>query len=78
MQTKTEKVEILVKAGEFDKALKIAKTFKIWDNKSDGEQIKLASEIKANASFYKQIGKDVDKEYEKGIEVLKRVYGEAK
>ena len=74
--SKTDKVKAFVKAGDYDSALKIAKTFKIWDNKADKEQVQLASEIKANASFYKQVGKDIEAEYQKGIDVLNKIYGE--
>ena len=75
METKTSKLIEMVQREDFDNALKLAKTFKIWDCKQDKEQVILASEIKSNSSFYKQLGKDIELEYQKDVEVLKRVYG---
>lgn len=75
MDTKTEKVKMLVACGEFQEALSIARTFKRWESKEDKDAVELASEVKAHASFYRQLGKNVGVEYQKGVEVLVRYYG---
>lgn len=77
MITKTEKVKALVAQGEYQKALSIARTFRRWKSKADQSAIQLASEIKANANFYKQLGKDIEAEFQKGVDVLIREYGNA-
>lgn len=77
MESKTDTVKRLVANGEFQKALSLAKTFKRWKTIADKKAIQLASEIKANAGFYRQIGKDIDAEFNKGVDVLVREYGSA-
>lgn len=75
MEAKTDKVRALVEQGDYQKALSIARTFRIWKSKEDRLAVQLASEIKGNASFYSQLGKDVQSEFQKGVDVLIRYYG---
>ena len=75
MQKKSDKVRELVASGQFDKALSLAKTFRMWASKEDGKAVQLAHEVKTNPDFYKQIGKDIQSEYKKGVDVLVRIYG---
>ena len=75
METKTDKVRALVERGDYQEALSIARTFRVWKSKEDRLAVQLASEVRANASFYSQLGKDVEREFQKGIDVLIRYYG---
>lgn len=76
MKKKSDIVRELVANEEFDKALALAKTFRMWADKKDGRAVQLAHEVRVNPDFYRQIGKNVDEAYQAGIEVLKKVYGE--
>lgn len=75
MQKKSDTVRELVANSQFDKALSLAKTFRMWPSKEDGRAVQLAHEVKTNPDFYRQIGKDIETEYRKGIDVLIRIYG---
>ena len=75
MQKKSDIVRELVASRQFDKALSLAKTFRMWPSKEDGRAVQLAHEVKTNPDFYKQIGKDIKAEYQKGVDVLIRIYG---
>ncbi len=72
--TKTEKLKNLILNNEMTKALSLAKTFRIWDNKEDKEMVILAHECNQNPDFYRQIGKDIDASIEAGENVLRRIY----
>jgi len=69
--------EAIVRDAEFDimQAMKIARRFKHWDKKSQKEKVELASEIKEHKEFYVQLGKDIDKEYQAGVDVMVQVFG---
>jgi len=72
--TKTEQLKQLIENNEMDKALSLAKSFKIWDRKEDKEVVILAHECNVNPDFYRQIGKDVPACIEAGVNTLKRIY----
>ena len=76
MVKKTDIVRAAVAAGDFKKALRIAKDFRIGISKEDSDAMKRGYECMATSpEFYKSIGLDVSKCIEKGIEVLVRIYG---
>ena len=75
MKKKSDVVRELVANKQFDKALSLAKTFRIWPGKEDGRAVQLAHEVKTNPNFYQQIGKDIEAEYRKGVDVLIKIYG---
>lgn len=74
MKKKTDIVRELVSAGENKKALQIAKGFKIGITKDESVAMQRAYECMVNPSFYREIGKNVEEEIEKGIAVLKALY----
>ena len=80
METKTDKLKKFLSENEFNKALKLGASFKIWDKKEDGEAVKVAFDAYNHKDFYRQINKDPVMLIDKGIEVLKRIYiyGETK
>lgn len=73
---KTDEVRNFVKDGQYEKALRIAGKFKkqIGLTKEELNQLQLGYECLNNSKFYKQLGKDTDKEIIKAYEVLKKVY----
>ncbi len=74
--TEDRKSELIREANEdMDKALKIARKFKHWDRKSQKGKVELASEIKEYKDFYVQLGKDIEKEYQAGVDVMVSVFG---
>ena len=69
MVTATNKLEALLKKGDFTKALSLAAKFpKLGEHK---EQIRLGHEANQHPSFYKQIGKNPDQLVADGIAALK-------
>lgn len=75
MERKSDVVRRLVQAGEYKKALAIAKKFVIGIDKADQTDMVRAHECMVYRQFYCQIGIDPDEAIEKGVAVLKRLYG---
>lgn len=76
MKKKSDMVRELVAAGDYKKALSIAKGFKIGFTKEEQSTMTRAHECIAHPGFYRQLGLDEEKAIEAGIEIIKRVYGE--
>ena len=75
METKNAMVRRLVQSGEYKRALQICKD---WDRgicSEDREQLRLGYECLLYPRIYQQFGHDTDREYQKSIEVLKKLYG---
>lgn len=77
-EKKSDIVRKLVANGDFRKALRIAKDFRIGINKSDSDAMKRGYECMINPKFYEQIGYDPEKEIRTGIETITRIYGNGK
>ena len=71
----SDKVRHLVAAGEYKKALKIAKEFRLGISREDSVKMSLAYENMIYPGFYRQIGIDPESAIEEGIRVLKVLYG---
>lgn len=71
----TDIVREAVKAGEWKKALRIAKGFKINVTEQQRKDMTLAYECMIYPDFYAQLGKDVAEAIAKGIEVVRCLYG---
>lgn len=76
MKKKSEQVRELVAAGNFKKALSIAKGFKLGFTKTEQNIMTRAHECMVHPGFYSQLGYDEAKLIEDGIDLVKRVYGE--
>lgn len=76
MKKKSDKVRELVAAGDYKKALSIAKGFKIGFTKEEQSTMTRAYECMVHPGFYSQLGIDEAKAIEEGIEIIKRAYGE--
>ena len=74
METKNAKVRRLVAAGEYKQALQICKD---WDyaDPTHRDQLRLGYECLMYPHFYKQLGKDTNKEYQSAVAILIDVYG---
>ena len=75
MKKKSDTVRELVAAGDYKKALSIAKGFKIGFTKEEQSTMTRAHECMAHPGFYSQLGIDEAKAIEAGIEIIKRAYG---
>lgn len=75
MERKSDAVRRLVAEKHYKDALKIAKDFRIGISKSDSDDMKRGYECIVYPQFYKQLGYDTDKIAQKGVETLKRLYG---
>lgn len=64
------------KSWEWKKALRIAKDFRINVTKAQRDTMARAYECIVHPEFYKQIGIDIPRAIEKGIEVVSCLYGE--
>ena len=76
MKKKTEIVKEAIKAGDFKKALKLAKDFRINVTKEQREAMARAYECIVHPEFYRQIGIDIAKSVESVKKTLVLLYGE--
>ena len=74
-EKKSDMVRRLVREREYRSALRIAKDFRLGINQDDLYTMRLAYECMVHPVFYRQIGRDLDIEVERGISVLVRLYG---
>ena len=75
MKKKSDMVRELVAEGNYKKALSIAKGFKLGFTKEEQSTMIRAHECIAHPGFYCQLGINEEEAIEKGIELIKRVYG---
>lgn len=75
MVRKSDIVRDLVKSGENQKALAIAKKFVLGISPEDKTSMVRAHECMVSPRFYQSLGVDIDKVIDKGVDVLKRIYG---
>lgn len=76
MTKKTEIVKEAIKAGDFKKALRIAKDFRINVTKEQRERMTRAYECIVHPEFYRQIGFDVMETVNLGERTVALLYGE--
>lgn len=70
---KTEQVKDLIEQGNFTKALRIAKTFRINVTQRQIDTMTRAYECIVSPRFYKSIGTDIEKAIADGIAVLTQI-----
>lgn len=75
MNRKSDIVREAVKAGDYKKALRIAKDFRINISAKQREIMSRAYECMIHPAFYQQIGVDIPEAIEKGKEVVSLIYG---
>ena len=75
MVRKSDIVREAVKAGDWKKALRIAKGFQINVTKAQRDAMARAYECMVYPEFYRQIGTDIPRAIEEGKEVVSCLYG---
>lgn len=75
MIKKTDVVREAVREGDFKKALRIAKEFRINITVADRDKMSRAYECIVHPEFYRQIGTDIPKAIAEGKEVVSRLHG---
>lgn len=73
MKSKNQEVKELVAQGEYKRALQICKEWD-YENESHGDILRRGYDCLMYPEFYRQIGKDPDKEYQKAVDVLNELY----
>ena len=76
MTKKTDIVKEAIKTGNFKKALRIAKDFRINVTKEQRERMARAYECIVHPEFYRQIGFDVMETVNLGERTVALLYGE--
>lgn len=76
MTKKTDIVKEAIKTGNFKKALRIAKDFRINVTKEQRERMARAYECIVHPDFYRQIGFDVMETINLGEQTVALLYGE--
>ena len=76
MTNKTDIVKEAIKTGNFKKALRIAKDFRINVTKEQRERMARAYECIVHPDFYRQIGFDVMETINLGEQTVALLYGE--
>ena len=75
METKSDKVRVLVQQGKFKEALSIVKTFKLGFSKQQRELFQRAHEAQWNPAFYTKLGHNPENLLAEASAVLSEVYG---
>lgn len=75
MVKKTDIVREALLRGDFKKALRIAKGFRINVTSDERDKMSRAYECIVHPEFYRQIGTDIPKAIAEGKEVVSRLYG---
>lgn len=75
MVRKSDMVRELVKKGQYQKALAIAKKFALGISSEDHKSMVRAHECYTNARFYQELGVDTNAAIAEGEAVVKRLYG---
>lgn len=74
-ERKSDIVRRLVAGGQYKEALRIAKGFRLGISEEDSDDMKRAYECIVHPAFYQQIGFDPEKVAQKGVEIIRRLYG---
>jgi len=74
-ERKSDAVRRLVAQGDYKEALRIAKDFRLGISAEDSENMKIGYECIVHPVFYQSIGYDTEKESQKGVSVVIRLYG---
>lgn len=74
-EKKSDIVRRLVASGDFKKALRIAKDFRLGISKDDSDAMKLGYEVMIYPDFYRQLNTDIEAAKNHAIEVITTLYG---
>jgi len=73
---KTDIVREAVAAGQWKKALSIAKGFRMGITKEQSDAMIRGFECMTNPRFYASLGMDIDSIVAKGVETVQQLYGQ--
>jgi len=76
MVTAISIVRDLIAQGNYKKALRLAKGFRLGISKDDSNKIKLAYECMTHTGFYEQLGTDTTTAITEGIQILVARFGQ--
>jgi hypothetical protein len=76
LERKSDIVRRLVACGEYRKALKIAKDFRLGISKADSDAMKLGWNCIQSPDFYRQINVNVEAAKTSAIETVCTLYGD--
>ena len=75
MERKSDMVRRLVSGGDYKKALRIAKGFRLGITKEQSDAMTLAYECMVHGRFYVQLGYDLNEKIDAGLKILLALYG---
>ena len=74
-ERKSDTVRRLTRSGEYKKALRIAKGFRLGITREQSDKMGIAYECMVHPQFYKQLGINANEKVNDGVEVLVGLYG---
>jgi len=74
MESKSDKVRRLIREGEYQSALRIAKSFRLGITNEQSDAMIRGYECMVNPRFYASIGTDVPRAIQKGLDALFELY----
>jgi hypothetical protein len=76
MVSKSDTVRELVAAGEYKRALRLSKDFRLGIGAEDTSKLRLAYESMVHTAFYQELGINTAAAITEGIQVLQALYGQ--
>ena len=77
MVTVSNAVRELIEKGQYKKALRMAKGFRLGITKEESNRLKLAYECLVHPEFYSQLGTDTENAIADGIHILNTRFGQS-
>ena len=74
-EKKSDTVRRLTRSGEYKKALRIAKGFRLGITREQSDKMGIAYECMVHPQFYEQLGINANEKVNDGVEVLVGLYG---
>lgn len=74
-ERKSDTVRRLTRSGEYKKALRIAKGFRLGITREQSDKMGIAYECMVHPQFYEQLGFVIDEKIDDGVKVLVGLYG---
>lgn len=74
-EKKSDIVRRLTRSGDYKKALRIAKGFRLGITREQSDKMGIAYECMVHPQFYEQLGFVIDEKIDDGVKVLVGLYG---
>lgn len=75
---KSDMVRQYVAQAQYKEALRIAKDFRLGITKRQADTMKRGYECMVHGRFYESLGYNLNDEIRKGVDMVKKLYGEVK